>query len=151
MEDLQMLGIIIIIVGIIFMIAEIFIPSFGIAGGAGFLAMTLGIVLTARNFAEGVLFFGIMLIASLAFLIIGYQIIGNSKITLKNNLREDLTPDYSLLLGKRGEAFTPLRPSGVVEIDGIRYDVLTKGEFISAKETVEVVSIENNHIFVGRK
>lgn len=150
MGELQMIGLICLVIGIGFMIAEIFIPSFGVAGGIGFLAMTLGIIMTAGSFAEGLLFFAIMLIGSVIFLVLGYHIIGNSKITLKNNLKEDEKPDYSHLIGKKGRAFTPLRPSGVAELEGQRYDVLTKGEFIETNEEIKVISIENNHIFIGR-
>lgn len=150
MGELQVIGIIILLIGIAFMIAEIFIPSFGIAGGIGFLAMTLGIVLTAKSFAEGLLFFIIMVCLSIGFLILGYQIIGNSKIALKANLNEDQKPNYQILLGANGTALSPLRPSGIVEINGYRFDVLTQGEFINKSETVKVIAIQNNHIIVGR-
>ena len=59
-------------------------------------------------------------------------------------------PDYQRLIGKRGRSVTPLRPSGTIELEGERYDVLTKGEFIATNETVEVAAVENNRIFVGR-
>ena len=150
MGGFQLLGIIVLVIGILCMVAEIFIPSFGVAGGAGFLAMTVGIIMMAQNFAQGLLYFAIMLVISVLFLILGYHFIGSSKIALKNNLNEDILPDYQRLIGKRGRSVTPLRPSGTIELEGERYDVLTKGEFIATNETVEVAAVENNRIFVGR-
>ncbi|AVM67880.1 hypothetical protein C3V36_00530 [Lachnospiraceae bacterium oral taxon 500] len=150
MGGFQLLGIIVLVIGILCMVAEIFIPSFGVAGGVGFLAMTVGIIMMAQNFAQGLLYFAIMLVISVLFLILGYHFIGSSKIALKNNLNEDILPDYQRLIGKRGRSVTPLRPSGTIELEGERYDVLTKGEFIATNETVEVAAVENNRIFVGR-
>ena len=150
MEGFQPLGIIVLVIGILCMVAEIFIPSFGVAGGVGFLAMTVGIIMMAQNFAQGLLYFAIMLVISVLFVILGYHFIGSSKIALKNNLNEDILPDYQRLIGKRGRSVTPLRPSGTIELEGERYDVLTKGEFIATNETVEVAAVENNRIFVGR-
>ena len=150
MGGFQLLGIIVLVIGILCMVAEIFIPSFGVAGGVGFLAMTVGIIMMAQNFAQGLLYFAIMLVISVLFLILGYHFIGSSKIALKNNLNEDILPDYQRLIGKRGRSVTPLRPSGTIELEGERYDVWTKGEFIATNETVEVAAVENNRIFVGR-
>lgn len=150
MGGFQLLGIIVLVIGILCMVAEIFIPSFGVAGGVGFLAMTVGIIMMAQTFAQGLLYFAIMLVISVLFLILGYHFIGSSKIALKNNLNEDILPDYQRLIGKRGRSVTPLRPSGTIELEGERYDVLTKGEFIATNETVEVAAVENNRIFVGR-
>ena len=150
MGGFQLLGIIVLVIGILCMVAETFIPSFGVAGGVGFLAMTVGIIMMAQNFAQGLLYFAIMLVISVLFLILGYHFIGSSKIALKNNLNEDILPDYQRLIGKRGRSVTPLRPSGTIELEGERYDVLTKGEFIATNETVEVAAVENNRIFVGR-
>ncbi len=150
MGGFQLLGIIVLVIGILCMVAEIFIPSFGVAGGVGFLAMTVGIIMMAQNFAQGLLYFAIMLVISVLFLILGYHFIGSFKIALKNNLNQDILPDYQRLIGKRGRSVTPLRPSGTIELEGERYDVLTKGEFIATNETVEVAAVENNRIFVGR-
>ena len=51
-------------------------------------------------------------------------------------------------LGKAGSALTPLRPSGVAEIDGERVEVQTEGGFIAADSRIRVVAIDRKHIFV---
>ncbi len=51
-------------------------------------------------------------------------------------------------LGKSGIALTPLRPSGVVEIDGTRLEVATEGEFIAAGSRVRIVAMDRRRYFV---
>lgn len=51
-------------------------------------------------------------------------------------------------IGKVGRALTPLRPSGVAEIDGERVEVQTEGGFIAAESRIRVVAIDSRHIFV---
>lgn len=51
-------------------------------------------------------------------------------------------------LGKVGAALTPLRPSGVAEIDGQRVEVQTEGGFIAANSKIRVVAIDRRHVFV---
>ncbi|MFY9285516.1 MAG: NfeD family protein, partial [Tissierellaceae bacterium] len=54
------------------------------------------------------------------------------------------------LLSKRGITVSELRPSGFVEIDGKRVDVLSDEGFMSIGTEVEVVRIEGSKIFVRR-
>lgn len=58
------------------------------------------------------------------------------------------------LIGKTGQAITPLRPSGTVIVDQDRLDVVTQGGYIDAGKTVEVVKVEGSRIvvreFIGR-
>src|SRR5690606_2380192 len=50
-------------------------------------------------------------------------------------------------LGKIGVAITPLRPTGVVEIDGERIEVVTEGEFIAAGSRVRIVAMDRRRYF----
>lgn len=43
------------------------------------------------------------------------------------------------LVGSTGVAVSDLRPSGIVDIDGQRIDVVTSGEYVPAGETIEVI------------
>src|SRR5690606_22059127 len=56
--------------------------------------------------------------------------------------------DRSRFLGKVGRAMTPLRPTGVVEIDGERLEVVTEGEFIAAGSAVKIVAMDRRRYFV---
>lgn len=148
--DWHFLGMTILILGILFMTVEIFIPSFGIAGGIGLLCMSISIIMMAQTFEQGLFFFVLMLVGSAIFLYIGYKIIGNSKLTLKENLKDDCQEDLTHLVGKKGQTKTALRPSGKAELDGTVWHVLTKGEFVEANRSVVVTEIENRNIIVRR-
>ena len=58
------------------------------------------------------------------------------------------TEQRSSYLGKVGLAITPLRPTGVVEIEGSRIEVATEGEFIATGSWVRVVAMDRRRFFV---
>ena len=55
------------------------------------------------------------------------------------------------LLGATGIALTDLRPSGIADIDGVRVDVVTSGEYLPRGETIEVTSDEGYRRVVRRR
>ena len=59
--------------------------------------------------------------------------------------------DMAFYVGKSGVTTTALRPSGNAEIDGVKLNVLSDGEFIAEGERVKVVSVEGNRILVRRE
>jgi len=56
--------------------------------------------------------------------------------------------DYKTLTGKNGRTVTPLRPSGIAEIKGERYSVVSEGELIEDDTEIVVVEIQGNSIVV---
>ncbi len=54
------------------------------------------------------------------------------------------------LVGLKGKAVTPLRPSGVAMIGDRRVDVITQGEFIDAGIEVKVLAVEGNKLIVSK-
>ena len=54
------------------------------------------------------------------------------------------------LVGKEGTAYTILRPSGKVEIDGEVFDAYTRGSYIKKDEKVKVVSDEGTSLKVKK-
>jgi membrane-bound serine protease (ClpP class) len=59
-------------------------------------------------------------------------------------------PGLQLLAGLSGQAVTPLRPSGVILIEGKRIDALTDGEFIEAGSSISVVRAHGMGVLVRR-
>ena len=57
-------------------------------------------------------------------------------------------PDQSSLLGKEGEAFTVLRPSGKARIDGETVDVVSAGRYLQPGDPVRVVHVEGARVVV---
>lgn len=56
--------------------------------------------------------------------------------------------DYSVLVGRSGAALTDLRPAGLVEIDGRKFDVVTAGEGVDRGAPVRVTEVAGNRIVV---
>jgi membrane-bound serine protease (ClpP class) len=54
------------------------------------------------------------------------------------------------IVGKHGEAYTVLRPSGKVMLAGNVYDAYTRGEFIDKGETIEVIAAEGTSLRVKK-
>ena len=156
--------IIALFVGIILIAAEIFvIPGFGVAGIAGitltissliliminndffnFEFVPVGNVVTATFVAFGGLVGGILL------LIFGGAQLTNTKafarIALTDTQQKSqgytVNANAERMIGKKGLAFTILRPGGKVLIDDQVYDAFTRGEFVEKEEQVEVISTE---------
>ncbi len=156
--------IIALLVGIILLIAEIFIiPGFGVAGVLGisltvvslvlimlnndffnFEFVPLGDILTATFAAVGGLAGGALLL-----------FFGGAKLTQTKAFKrmaltdtQESSKGYSVrstepsFIGKTGISHTVLRPSGKVMIDDQVYDAFTRGEYIPKGEAIEVVGTE---------
>jgi membrane-bound ClpP family serine protease len=152
-----------LIIGLIFVIVEIFSPGFGIFGIAGSLLLLAGIVLRVIE-RDGnpfvqifILLFLIAILVSLSFVIMvelskrGF--ISRSPIFQKGTAvdveRSEGTEDYKSLIGKEGVAETYLRPVGKAKIGGVVYDVVADGAFFLPKGTkVKVSAIEGVRIIV---
>jgi len=55
------------------------------------------------------------------------------------------------LVGRVGRAVTVLRPTGAMDLDGDRYDVVTEGEFVEPGTAVRVLYVQGVRIVVGRE
>ena len=51
-------------------------------------------------------------------------------------------------IGREGVTQTPLRPSGIIVIDGERKSVVTEGEFLDAGKTVRIIHVNGSRIVV---
>lgn len=54
------------------------------------------------------------------------------------------------LIGKTGIAATPLRPAGIIEVDGRRLDVTADGAFVARGESVRVIAVSGSYITVEK-
>jgi len=156
------------LVGVGLLLVELLvIPGFGIAGIAGILFMLAGL-LAALIGNVGLSFPSVReigraiatLTSALILLGVGIAVLGRylprtrrfQELVLGTGLSR--TQGYTAaatevqLAGKRGRAVTPLRPAGVVEIEGRRYDVVSSGQFVPAGTPVEVVRVQGSRIEV---
>jgi membrane-bound ClpP family serine protease len=152
-------SIVVFVAGLILIIIEMFNPGFGLPGGLGILLLVIDILITAKTFVQGLIMAAIL--ASLVVILLSISVYLASKGYLPKKLvLSDSTSaetgfsaveDMQYLLGKTGTAITPLRPSGNVDFDGVRLDVVSRGEFISPGAEVEVIEVEGYKIVVRKK
>ena len=60
--NIELLQAILLVLGLIFLLAEVFIPGFGIMGIVGIILFVVGIILTATTFVEALVMFLILLL-----------------------------------------------------------------------------------------
>lgn len=151
---------------------EVFIlPGFGIAGIAG-ITLTVGslILIMVNNdafdfefvpaneilYAVSAAFGG--LLGGIALLFIGGARLSNTRFFRRVALVETqersegyvVKPATESMKGKKGTAFTVLRPGGKVMIDGHLYDAYTRGEYLEKGDTIEVLDDETTSLRVKK-
>ncbi|RLD14693.1 MAG: hypothetical protein DRI28_02930 [Caldiserica bacterium] len=147
------------VAGIVLLLIEIFvIPGFGIAGISGIALIFISIFLTLGGGVSAIYAMGVVVLVLLvSFLVLLFffpklpiwKKLGLARREMKKEGYVAVT-EKKHLEGKEGKAITMLRPSGVVEIDGKRYDALTEGEFIERGQKIVVTRVEGGKIFVKK-
>lgn len=148
--EISMLPVILILIGIGLLVAEIFIPSFGMTGLLGIVSIVGAIVLTAETLGQGIVMFLVILVVVLVLMFFAYRIVASrrSPLILKDSVKEEDAEDLQYYLGKEGVALSILRPAGKGDFDGVRLDVLTEGGFIAKGSDIVITNIEGKKIFV---
>lgn len=143
------------VLGILLMILEIFVPG-AIVGALGFVSIVTGLVMAAYDTQQGLASLGIAVLVTVivAFVLIkkfGIKGLVNRFVLgdVQRNEEGYVAPkDQRDLLGKAGIALTPLRPAGVVRIEGRRIDAVSGGGFIAAGTPIAVVQVEGTRVVV---
>ncbi|MEO5930206.1 MAG: NfeD family protein [Candidatus Kapaibacterium sp.] len=160
--------VLIFVAGVLLLMLEIFvIPGFGVVGVLGILLIFGGLFLALVGGFNGISYQSLAvplytMIASLLglFILIALMIkyLPASRTFSRFVLVSPATSsdailagvDYQRLVGHTGAALTTLRPSGVAQLDGDRFDVVSDGSFIQAGESVRVVKVTGRNIVVRR-
>ena len=166
----------IFVFGIILLIVEIFaLPGFGVAGISGITLIVAGLTLAMVDnivFDSGDIalilntvfkaFFVVVVSMFLSLVLsiyLGKQLLTSSMFPhlalwdtqQKNEGFIGVDTSYSTLVGKTGTAYTVLRPSGKVEIDGEIYDAVSEYGFIDKGAGIRVVKHESGQLYVVKE
>lgn len=150
--------------GIILLIVEIFVlPGFGIAGVAGISLTLVSLILIMLNndfFNFEFVPLGDIIVATFATVggLTGGVLLlffGGARLTktkafqrIALNDTQEKSQGYTVntlsdtLLGKKGAAYTILRPGGKVIIDDQIYDAFTRGDYVEKGDAIEVIGNE---------
>ena len=147
-----------VIVGYALVVVEMYIPGFGLPGISGLICLVVGLFfLSGGNVLTGLLF--TLIVVALLCVALSISIrsaargrLAKSRFVLKETSTSPEEQDNALgyYVGKKGAAKTILRPAGVAEIEGVRLNVLTDGDFIDENAPIIVERVEGNRIFVRK-
>ncbi|MEM1041377.1 MAG: NfeD family protein [Bacteroidota bacterium] len=152
-----LIPLLLVLVGLGLIAVEVYVvPGFGAVGIGGGLAIVAGVVYAFVTLgpAGGVLAALGSVGAGAGLFYFFWQTGAWDRFVLAADLRRDKDADArehdtrSRYLGRDAVAVTPLRPGGIVEIDGERVEVQTEGEFIASGSTVRVVAMDRRRFFV---
>lgn len=158
LPDITVLTVLLLVVGFGLVLLEMHIPGFGVPGVAGAICLILAVVLTAQNFAQAL----VMALAILAVLgtmlgvVLTYFTKGKlfKQLILSDEQKKEhgyiSSSDLDYLLGKKGTTVTDLRPAGSVDIDGVKFDVISDGEYISRGSKVEIFKVNGVKLLVKK-
>lgn len=163
MDGFTLAGILLLIAGFILVGIEMVLPGFSVPGISGIICLVAGVFLLADSVMEGA-FITIAVLALLGILMaVILWLLSKGKLKTPIIMKEEQnrdegylsSKDLEYLLGKQGVAVTDLRPVGVGQIDGISFDVVSEGNYISKGAGIEIIKAEGSKLIVrelhGRK
>lgn len=142
-----------IILGILFLIAEIILlPGLSIAGifslacygGAVYLAFVdYGIVC-------GIIVMVVIITISIVGTVFSLRSKTWQRFALKDKIKSSsmIMPAERVKIGDKGVTISRLAPMGKVEINGNIYEAKSLGEYVNPQESIEVVAFENYNVVV---
>ncbi|MCL2617041.1 MAG: hypothetical protein FWD96_05295 [Defluviitaleaceae bacterium] len=147
------LTIFLLVLAVIALVAEMFVPGMEIFGVVGGIALLVSAVL-AVLFVPGGWFIVAGQVVVFGFFLRYFvkhirqrQLQG--RIILNENLAEDVSHDLAGLVGKPGVAVTTLRPYGEAEFDGVRIEVSSGGPLIEQGTRVRAIAIRESKLIVA--
>ncbi len=155
-QNIEMLEGLLLVLGFLLLLAEVFIPGFGVAGITGIILFIIGILLTATTVFEALVMFLLLLLLLTIVLIFVIRSATKGRLSKKLILNDGLSnedgftavDDMQVFLGKEGVAVTTLRPAGIGIFDGVRLDIVTKGNFIEEDSEIKIVAVEGRRVIV---
>ena len=148
--------------GLVFIIVEVFVPGFGFFGITGIISIIAGIIIRiveglslTQSLTLILLVLGFFIIAFM-FMVYSaqYGILGRTGLF---ETRSSIPQDYNKtdkelrkLIGKSGRAVGVLNLGGKAKINGKIYDVVSKNSYIEDGAHVKVIEIKDNTIIVRK-
>jgi len=132
-------GLALILLSLLFFIAEIKVVSHGLLAVGGVISLVLGSLMLFKT-GDAMLRVSLQIIASLVVFTVA--VVGFLVMMALRARRAPVTTGREGLLSERGTARTPLDPRGKVFVHGELWDAVAP-EPVAAGETVEIVAVQN--------
>jgi membrane-bound ClpP family serine protease len=153
-------SVLLLLVGLLLLCAEVFIPSGGLLGFLSIASLVSGIVLAFyhRGSEMGLLFLIATALAVPAALTVAFrywpQTPMGRRLLLEVPSSEEVLPDspqrqrLRQLVGKFGVAKSVMMPSGAVLVEGQTIDALSEGIPIEVGQPIEVIEVHGTRVVV---
>ena len=154
--DWNALTIFLYVLGLVLLAIEGLMPGFGVAGVSGVICVIISVAMITSSIYEAIL----MVITTIALfvlvIVMMYKLGYGSKymkfliLDTEQKQEEGYTSSKKEVsfIGKTGFAETPLRPSGVVIIEGKRINAQSQGQFIDKGAKIIVSDVDSMKIIV---
>ena len=145
-----------LLAGYALLIAEMYMPGFGVAGFSGIALLIGGIVLMQPTALQA------LLLALISVVILGIALffamrslkkgrLNRSDVVLNDRLDAGESRDLSKYVSLEGVAHTALRPAGIAILKGEKVNVVSDGDFIEAGASVRVARVDGTKVVVRKK
>jgi membrane-bound serine protease (ClpP class) len=151
-DSMIQLCIALLILGVIFLLLEMWLPGMEFFAIAGIAALVISAVLAVLYVPNGWLIVAGQGVIVTGFLVHMYRFMKRKqlqgKLILSENLDVPAASDISYLVGREGKAVTVLKPYGEADFNGTHMEVSSYGPMITEGTKVIVTKIEANKIVV---
>lgn len=147
-----------LLLGVLFILLEVFIPSGGVLSFLAGVAVITAIVMAfvTSGMATGTVFLAattvlVIAVVSTAVRVWPHTPIGRLIMIQPSDRVTGASPEVESLhelVGRQGTAKCEMLPGGVIEIDRRPFDAISEGQPIAQGEVVEVVAVRGGHIVV---
>uniref|UniRef100_UPI0040577BA0 NfeD family protein n=1 Tax=Acetatifactor sp. TaxID=1872090 RepID=UPI0040577BA0 len=156
MSGLEIVGIVLLIVGLVLVGVEMTIPGFGLPGISGIICIIAGIVMTAKTVSDGIVMVIIIIVILGVMLAVIMTMLGAQKtrapIVLRDNVKGEHgflnSSDLEYLVGREGITVTDLRPAGKGNFDGVDFDILSESRYILKGQKIRISKVRDNKLIV---
>lgn len=160
--EMSWISALIIIVGLVLLTIEVFVPGFGFFGIAGLVTMGAGIVVRifegldflqaiwfVLTIVAGLLIMSFVVLVGGRRLVLGRTGIFENSTTISTHYNQ-VDRELKKLVGKTGKTVSKLDLAGKAKIKGKIYDVMSINSYIESGAHIKVVAIKNNTILVRK-
>lgn len=159
LDGLTLFNVILLIIGFFLIGVELTAPGISAPGIAGTICLVISVILTTDSIQEGVIMtLGILAVLGLMlgimlWLLAKGKLVQPIILTDEQNKTEGYisSSDLEYLLGKEGMAVTDLRPSGVGSFDGISFDVISEGQYVTKGTEIVIYKVVGSKLIVKIK
>ncbi|MCL1998032.1 MAG: hypothetical protein FWG65_04610 [Turicibacter sp.] len=146
------LCIVLLVLGIVFLMLEMWLPGVEVFAAVGLIALLVSAVLAVLYVPGGWFIVAGQALVMVAFFANMYRFMKKKqlegKLILTENLDVPQTKDFSYLVGREGKTLTALRPSGEADFNGVRVEVTSYGPMIGENTKISVIETDLSRIVV---